>query len=416
MAITYLTGIPRSGKSYYAVYKLYHFFVEKKPRRSSLIGFFYKHFYKKITKENRKAFIQSLYNFFGKKEKAYYCAYTNINQFNFSKTSRIKPFDYDTFYSHLELLHAMYLSKSNDDELLSYAREHELYNIIIVIDECQNHFSKDNAVLTWWFTYHGHLHQDIFLITQNLGLIYKEYFKLSEFFFRAIPPSNRLLTHKFRYMQFNSHNLYKTDKIGAFNVPMLNEVFDMYVSGASNTSKSVVVKYFLFALLLLVVLMFLLSYFFATFTPEQSPKNTEQNQTVSESVSSPVKSDIKPSLKDKKEPENEKLKKLDDDGKEIKDELFEIRCIDMLCTYKGTDFPKPLLNKLTTNLKPEFIWFFNDGSYIQYFVMLPSDTFDFLQKIEKNKTDKKEKQNGATTSKESKSSNTHMPFAVATHK
>ena len=248
MAITYLTGIPRSGKSYYAVYKLYHFFVEKKQKRALLVGFFYNLLKKHIKKEKRKSFIMALYNTFGKKEKVYYCAYTNINQFDFSKTSRIRPFDYERFYSHLELLHAMYLSKKNDSELLSYARENELYNIIVVIDECQNFFAKDNAVLTWWSTYHGHLHQDIFLITQNLGLIYKEYFKLSEFFFRAIPPSNRLWTHKFRYMQFNSHNLYKTDKICAFNVPMLNAVFDMYVSGASNNSKSVVVKYFLFAL------------------------------------------------------------------------------------------------------------------------------------------------------------------------
>ena len=416
MAITYLTGIPRSGKSYYAVYKLYRYFVEKKQQRPFLIGFFYRLLKKRIKKENRKSFITSLYNTFGKKEKVYYCAYTNINQFDFSKTSRIRPFDYEKFYSHLELLHAMYLSKKNDSELLSYARENELYNIIVVIDECQNFFAKDNIVLTWWFTYHGHLHQDIFLITQNLGLIYKEYFKLSEFFFRAIPPSNRLLTHKFRYMQFNSHNLYKTDKIGAFNVPMLNEVFGMYVSGASNNSKSIVVKYFLFALLLLGLLIFLISYFFGTFTPEPTTPSTvehiDQNKTIQDQPQKTVISqDKKQTPKDIKEAK--KLQKKDDN--ETKNELFEIRCIDMLCSYKGVDFPKPLLNKLTSKLEPEFIWFFNDGSYIQYFVMLPSDTFDFLQKIEKEKS-QKGAYNEKSTTKESKSSNNHMPLAVPTHK
>jgi hypothetical protein len=37
MAITYLTGIPRSGKSYYAVYKLYRYFVGKFPSRPNWV-------------------------------------------------------------------------------------------------------------------------------------------------------------------------------------------------------------------------------------------------------------------------------------------------------------------------------------------------------------------------------------------
>jgi len=44
--------------------------------------------------------------------------------------------------------------------------------------------------------------------------------------------------------------------------------------------------------------------------------------------------------------------------KRIKDELFDIKCIDMLCSYKGIDFPRPLLNKLTAKLEPDFIWVF----------------------------------------------------------
>lgn len=417
MAITYLTGIPRSGKSYYAVYKLFHYFVEKKPKRALFVGFFYKLLKKYLKKENRRAFIFALYNLFGKKEKNYYCAYTNINEFDFSKTSRIKPFDYESFYAHLEMLHAMHLAKKSDSELLEYAKEHELYNIIIVIDECQNYFAKENTVLIWWFSYHGHLHQDIFLITQNLGLVYKEYFKVAEFYYRAIPPSNRLWAHKFRYMQFNSHNLYKTDRIGAFNVPMVKDVFDMYVSGAANNSKSIVVRFFMFATLLFIILIFLLSYFFSTFSPEQKasekPLSVEQNETMSKEPLPPLKPDSKTPKAPKKEEIKEK--KFDDNGKEIKDKLFEIRCFDMLCSYQGVDFPKPLLNKLMAKIEPEFMWFFNNGSYVQYFLMLPADTFDFLQKPETKS--KKEKQNdGANLSKDSQKSSSHMPVAVPTSK
>lgn len=402
MAITYLTGIPRSGKSYWAVYKLYHLFVEKKRKRSFLIDFFYKKFYRRVKKENRRSFIQTLYNLFGKKEKIFYYAYTNINQFDFSKSSRIKPFDYDVLFSHLEYLHAMFLSKSTDAELLDYARLHGLYKVIFVIDECQNYFAKDNAVLTWWFSYHGHLHQDIFLITQNLGLVFKEYFKVSEFFYRAIPPSNRLYSNKFRYMQFNSYQLYKTDRIGVFNVPIIQDVFKMYVSGAENNSPSVVRKYFFFSILFFLFLIIAFSFFLSSFSTG-TPKPVISSENNQSSISSVTQQDKKPSSKDKANT------KKDDEKKEIKDELFDIKCIDMLCSYKGIDFPRPLLNKLTAKLEPDFIWFFNDGSYIQYFVMLPSDTFDFLQKIEKDKFKK-----GANDekSKDAKSSN-HFPVATA---
>ena len=409
MAITYLTGIPRSGKSYYAVYKLYRYFVGKFPRRPKMVSFFYRLFKKWLKKENRKQFLASLYKHFGSKQKFYYVAYTNINQFDFSLSNQLKPFVYDAIYSHLDLLNAMYLDGKNDDELISYAKEHNLYNCLFVIDECQNFFSKEDKVLTWWFTYHGHLHQDIMLITQNLDLVHKAYFKIAEFFYRAIPPSNRLFSNKFRYMQFNSHSLYKTDRIGVFNVPMLQNVFKMYVSGAENNAPSVVRKYFAFALLFFLLLIFVFYYFMSTFqTEKKETVKVDQNQSVTDQSQKSL------SENDKKLPEKEKLKKLEDD-KDIKDELFEIRCIDMLCTYKGTDFPKPLLNKLTAKLEPEFIWFFNDGSYIQYFVMLPSDTFDFLQKDEKKEKSTKDNKNGANTSKETKLSNP-MSTAFATHK
>ena len=91
----------------------------------------------------------------------------------------------------------------------------------------------------------------------------------------------------------------------------------------------------------------------------------------------------------------------------VLDELFEIRCFDMLCNYKGVDFPKPLFNKITTKLTPDFIWFFQNSSYTQYFVMLPSDTFDFLQKNEDEKNLNKDDKNGAN----SKIPTLAMPFS-----
>lgn len=397
MAITYLTGIPRSGKTYYAMFLLYTSFIFQKPV-TKLSKFIDKYFGKYSSK---------------KLKKSYDVAYTNINQFDFSKSPKILSYDHEVIYAHLELLHAMYLDKKTDDELIAYAKEYNLLNALFVIDECQNFFAKDDKVLTWWFTYHGHLHQDIMLITQNLDLVFTGYTKIAEFFYKAVPPSSRFFSNKFRYVQYNSYKCFQKDKIGDFHVPMVPEIFNMYVSGASNNSPSQVKKYLMYFVILFILLVIVFKVFVSQFETEKKETINQEMKDHNQSVTLPADNNV--TVQDKKQmpKEAKKLQKKDDN--ETKNELFEIRCIDMLCSYKGVDFPKPLLNKLTSKLEPEFIWFFNDGSYIQYFVMLPSDTFDFLQKIEKEKS-QKGAYNEKSTTKESKTSNTHMPLAVPTHK
>lgn len=360
MAITFLTGIPRSGKTYYAMFLLYMQFIFVKP----------------VT-----AFTQFMDKYFPKKPaRTYEVAYTNINQFDFSKSPKIKPFDYLAVYPELEILCLMYLDKKTDDELIEYAKSVNLYNCLFVIDECQNFFSKEDKVLTWWFTYHGHLYHDLILITQNLDLIHTSYAKLGEFFYKAVPPSSRLFSNKFRYVQFNSAKLFQKDKVGDFHVPMIKEIFDMYVSGASNNAKSHVKKYLAYSLVLVIILFFLLKQFlslFNTSVPDTNTTKTDTNQTTLTPVAPVVAIEHKPIVKDTAKVQRDTTH----------DSLFVIHCVDMICTYKDTDFPKPLFNKLTQKTAPEFIWFFQSANYTQYFVMLPADTFDFLQIEEKKEKD-----------------------------
>lgn len=402
MAITYLTGIPRSGKSYYAVYKLYRFFIFKMPKRPSLVYFFFKLFYRYVPKSKRSIFLNKLYGFFGIKQKFYYVAYTNINQFDFSRSRSILKMDYDTIYAHIEILNIMHLEGKTDYELIEYAKSVNLYNCLFVIDECQNHFAKEDKVLTWWFTYHGHLHHDIILITQNLDLVHNAYFKIAEFYYKAVPPSSRFFSGQFRYIQYNSHKLFKNEKIGDFHVPMIPDIFNLYVSGASNNSKSQVKKYIIIFLILLVVVLFAFSQFLKLFDSGEDTNTTKKedtNQTVQATVplaQSPIPQQNKAPISHAQKVERDSTH----------DSLFVIHCVDMICTYKDTDFPKPLFNKLTQKIAPEFIWFFQSANYTQYFVMLPADTFDFLQIEEKKEKD--------ATSKTTKTPNAIT--AITSHK
>lgn len=376
MAITFLTGIPRSGKTYYAMFLLYMKFIFVKP----------------VT-----AFTQLMDKYFPKKPaRTYEVAYTNINQFDFSKSPKIKPFDYLAVYPELEILCLMYLDKKTDDELIEYAKSVNLYNCLFVIDECQNFFSKEDKVLTWWFTYHGHLYHDLILITQNLDLIHTSYAKLGEFFYKAVPPSSRLFSNKFRYVQFNSAKLFQKDKVGDFHVPMIKEIFDMYVSGASNNAKSHVKKYLAYALVLIIILIFAFKQFLSLFDTSVSDTNTTKTDTNQTTLIPVAAIEHKPIVKDTAKVQRDTTHDL----------LFVIHCVDMICTYKDTDFPKPLFNKLTQKTAPEFIWFFQSANYTQYFVMLPADTFDFLQIEEKKEKD--------ATSKTTKTPNAIT--AITSHK
>lgn len=364
MAITFLTGIPRSGKTYYAMYLLYMKFIFVKP----------------VT-----AFTQFMDKYFPKKPaRTYEVAYTNINQFDFSKSPKIKPFDYLAVYPELEILCLMYLDKKTDDELIAYAKSVNLYNCLFVIDECQNFFAKEDKVLTWWFTYHGHLYHDLILITQNLDLIHTSYAKLGEFFYKAVPPSSRFFSNKFRYVQFNSAKLYGKDKIGDFHVPMISDIFKLYVSGASNNAPSQVKKYLFYAVILVVILFFAFRQFLSLFDTGVADTNTtktDTNQSAQATVS-PTQTPYDLPQHKKKPDASQKVER-----DTTHDSLFVIHCVDMICTYKDTDFPKPLFNKLTQKLSPDFIWFFQNANYTQYFVMLPADTFDFLQIEEKKEKD-----------------------------
>lgn len=249
MAITYILGIPRSGKSYLAVYKIYEFFIKKHKKNKEI-----KHNYK-------------------------FC-YTNINEFKFEVDNRIKKLEFDDFKSKLnELYEAYYINKFDDTILNELASKLEINYSLIVIDEAHNFLtSKEDNVLKWWLTYHGHLYQDIYLITQDLSLISTGYKSLAEFFYKAVEPAKRLFVNKFRYVQYSSYKMYQTTLIkgGGFTLKALNEVFSLYHSGAKNDAKSIVVKYFIVAIIFTLLTLFSFIFFISSFKSD-NPKKSKAN-------------------------------------------------------------------------------------------------------------------------------------------
>lgn len=318
MAISFYTGIPRSGKSYKAVSKIYDLFVEKEPTK--IDSFFTKIKLKSTKKED------------------YLNCYTNINQFNYEISPKILKFEFDEIYDKLNLLYSLYMDKNPDNILIEKAIELNLYKSLFVIDECHNYLkSKENPVLVWWFTYHGHLYQDIILITQDLKLVNDEYKRVAEFFYKAVPQRLRFSKNTFKYRQYSSWQMYQKDYINTESVKARQEVFSLYVSGATVNTKPIIYKYiFIFIVLILILL-----YFFNDFLNSIEPnKNELQNQVPTiPQIQTNTNSNNSIETNEATQNFNNQISEQQPTNIELKEEetnlkLFKFTCFKLYCYYK----------------------------------------------------------------------------------
>jgi zona occludens toxin len=228
--ITILTGLPRSGKSYRAVWQIYETFINPK----------------------------------SKDFKKHHFLYTNIGGFKHDVVNDmllLNPIegdvigsdeiikesiylDWNTFYPHICKLHEMAKADKTDDELLRYARYHKLTPAFIVIDEAYRFYTKkSDPVLVWLNGYHGHLGLDLLFIIHRPSLMHSDYKAHTEEFIDAQPKSKSLTNNTFRYYfyatdTYNKENKYASDKLTADQ-----NIFALYKSGDLHKPKKILYKY-----------------------------------------------------------------------------------------------------------------------------------------------------------------------------
>ena len=272
MAVTFYTGIPRSGKSVKAVAFLYNTFVNPPSYyRLSFLNF-------GLTRDNELLLSSKNFFFFKflklQKKNLYLHAYTNLNQFKFEISSSIKKFDFESLYDNLTILHAYYMDKKDDDFLINIAKSMGLFQCLFVIDEAQNYFKgKDNVVLVWWFTYHAHFSHDIILITQDLKLVNDEYKRVAEYFYKAIPQRLRLSKSVIKYRSYSSYNMYQKDYISTESLKVNPLYFTLFVSGSHTVTRSIFYKY----LILFFTFMIISTYFGYSFYNELTNKSMPES-------------------------------------------------------------------------------------------------------------------------------------------
>ncbi|MDD5400139.1 MAG: zonular occludens toxin domain-containing protein [Sulfurimonas sp.] len=241
--ITFFLGRPASGKTYYAVDKIFNNFSSSPNAKKD-------------------------------KKFKYEVCYTNINEFNFDIVDNVFPLDFDDLKIKLTVLHTLYKKKSTDEELIEKCIEFNILNAFFVIDEAHNFFSSRDTVLVWWLSYHRHLFHEIILITQNLALVESKYKTFSEFFYEARPASLTLDKRYFFYSVYCSSRLTKASKSGVIKIKRNVEVFDLYKSGDSINTNNVIFKILLSTFILFIVLSLGFSYYVYTLKSQNQKDNS----------------------------------------------------------------------------------------------------------------------------------------------
>lgn len=362
--ITYLVGNPGSGKTYYAVFMIYRLFLY----------------------EPKKTFLTK---FIKPKEKPNYSfCYTNINEFKFELCDKFKKFDFDEFYLGLRNLYALYKTGATDNEVNEKAKELNLYGCVFVLDECHNYFKdKKDEILVWWLTYHRHLYQDIYLITQDLTLVNNEYKRIAEKFYRAVDSSRRLFSKKFRYEVYASFRLYKKDQLEIINIPFLQEVFNLYHSGQSSNKKSFVRFYFLLAIVIFILLIFYF-YFVVVSIFRGNTSEPEKNIPADEKIHVPASQTPASSslFFDNKKPKNNNI-----DIPEIY--IYDITCLNNNCHFDDDYrlFPFSLITYISSTHKPLYFYFEpKTNELVKYYYVFDKPVFaNLIQKNNKGVSDEK---------------------------
>jgi len=146
---------------------------------------------------------------------------------------------------------------------------------LIIIDEAQNHLpSKDRVtgkdakvdpIIAWWISYHRHLFMDVLLLSQTYQKIHSTYLRDIEYFLYAVPSDRQLFATKFQYRHHTGTPFFKTNLVDTISIPKRKEIFEMYDSGDKVRTKSIIRKYVLILVALVVVVFILfglaISYF-----------------------------------------------------------------------------------------------------------------------------------------------------------
>jgi hypothetical protein len=269
--------LPRSGKSYRAVWYIFSNFLNPKSKDfnkhhylyTNIGGFKHDHVNEILNDDNYSISVEGDEDDLGRQESS-----------NIIKKSIY--LDWDVFYKHLSKLHEMAKADKSDEELLKYARYHKLTPALFVIDEAYRFYKKSSdPVLVWWHGYHGHLGHDILIIIHRPSLMHSDYKAHTEEFIDAQPKSKSLTNNRFRYFFYSDDFYSKKNNYSSDSLTAKSEIFDLYKSGDLHKPKKIVHKFIGYIILALLFIFFIGKSFYDRTSEKLSTDQTDESEPVS---------------------------------------------------------------------------------------------------------------------------------------
>lgn len=341
--IVFLTGVPGSGKSAFAVHYLL--------KHNSL------------------------------KAKDSQLCHTNINQLDLEKLSNVRLLEKDInnnymILDNIKTLHTLYKTKCSDDELIEKAKTYGLYKCAIIIDECHNLLDHRSPAYVWWLSYHRHLHQEIILITQNLSLIDSKYKAFAEWFYRAKRTSLQLFSKNFVYDKFVDSRMAFKSRVGTIKVKKSEELFNLYKSGDNVETQNVLKKYLLISFFIFVPLLGFGYYFIHNMGKTTDSTNLNSHNSVSSTV---------------KNVSNTMTRTVNNLSRDVYSyvEQISIHCFDEQCSIRGHDVPFSYIKNYIIQSGSEITNIQNNMrlDYVYLQVMATQKLLDHFPMIEDTKDD-----------------------------
>ncbi|WP_294931469.1 zonular occludens toxin domain-containing protein [Sulfurimonas sp.] len=352
--ISFFVGVPGSGKTYYAVDKIFNNF-------STDIE----------AKKDKKA--------------TYEICYTNINEFDFGKVENVYPLDFDDLKRKLTRLHQFYKDKKDDDFLIEKCKEYNIYNALFIVDEAHNKFDADDKVLIWWLSYHRHLFHEIILITQNLTLIRPKYKAFSEFFYKAFPQSLTLFKTHFKYNVYCNSRMALNAKSGSIKIKRNKKVFELYKSGDSINSQNVILKILGFAIGLFIILIFLFYFYSESLKSSNTPGQNDLNNTAS---AVPYPQNFQTQNVSSYAPAN--IQNNSSSFNYQSSKLLVLSCNSSSCYNEDITLPVPLINHFIENSDLDLLYTNNiNSNYLKIYLSSSERFYKFLISNKGEKEDEK---------------------------
>ena len=341
-------GLQGSGKTLKAVNKLYDCFINPKTKDKS----------------------------------EYDCALTNINEFDFSKSEKINKLDFEILYSQLLVLFNMSVNNQcTDTELNQKAKEFNIYNCLIIIDEAPHYLTKDkDDVLLWWIEYHRHMYQDIILITPNKARFRTEYRNSIHYFVKSVSAKYRVRKNVYKYAVFSNYNMNKDDFEHFESFTVRKELFSLYQSGKSINGTPIIYYYIAAILIILFLFIFSSFSFLNQFSSSKEIKKENIETTIPKDNLQSNNSQNKINEKKQDKPIIETKESMIDES----EKLFKVKCKNDLCFIQldniNYEFPFTFFEFILKNIDSNKLEITKTKTFNTFYILANENYFNFIIK------------------------------------